>query len=195
MEDHFDHQFELEQALAEGGKSDLLAEVRRLADVPMVFVRQKERLGNGHAVMIARELVGNEPSPCSSRMTSSSIPSPLFASSWTSTPLVAAPCSPSSRSPGTGESLRIIDPVPVDPRTYEVKSVIEKPSADDSVNLATVGRFVVTPEIFDVLESTPPDVAVSSGLWTLSIVSGTSRRSMPTSSRRSLRLWPARWPS
>ena len=165
MEDHFDHQFELEKTLEDGKKHDLLAEVQRLADVPMVFVRQKERLGNGHAVMITRELVGNEPFAVF-------FPDDVI---FHPVPAIRQLMDVHDARGGTVLAVQqvsreqvslygIIDPVPVDPRTYEVKSVVEKPPTDEAPsNLATVGRFVVTPEIFDVLESTPP--GRSGELW------------------------------
>src|SRR5216110_3432938 len=62
IEDHFDHSYELERRLEEQGKKDLLKVVRQISDmIHVAYVRQKEALGLGHAVLTARELVGNEP--------------------------------------------------------------------------------------------------------------------------------------
>src|SRR5436853_2333726 len=62
IEDHFDHSYELEKMLEERGKTDLLTIVRQISDmIHVAYVRQKEALGLGHAVLMARELVGNEP--------------------------------------------------------------------------------------------------------------------------------------
>ncbi|MFQ5472941.1 MAG: sugar phosphate nucleotidyltransferase, partial [Dehalococcoidia bacterium] len=61
IEQHFDHDFELESSLQEKGKSELLHEVARLAAIDITFVRQKERLGNGHAILTVRNLIGDEP--------------------------------------------------------------------------------------------------------------------------------------
>ena len=157
MEDHFDHNFELEHALESAGKLAPLEGVRRLAEVPMVFVRQKERLGNGHAVMIARELVGNEPFAVFFPDDVIFHPVPAIRQlidvheSHGGTVLAV------QQVPREQVSLYgIIDPKPVADRLYEVQSVVEKPPVDEAPsNLATVGRFVVTPEIFEVLDATP----------------------------------------
>lgn len=158
MEDHFDHQFELEAALQAGGKHTLLDEVRRLADINMTFVRQKERLGNGHAVLITREVVGNEPFAVF-------FPDDVI---FHSVPAIRQLIDVYDKRRGTVLAVQqmpkelvslygVIDPVPVESRTYEVKGVVEKPPVQEAPsNLTTVGRFVVTPEIFDILESTPP---------------------------------------
>ena len=158
MEDHFDHNFELEQALAAAGKQGPLEQVRKLAGVPMVFVRQKERLGNGHAVMITRELVGNEPFAVF-------FPDDVI---FHPVPAIRQLIDVHDARGGTVLAVQqvsreqvslygIIDPAPVADRLYEVRSVVEKPPTDEAPsNLATVGRFVCTPEIFDALDATPP---------------------------------------
>lgn len=158
MEDHFDRHFELEQALDAGGKRGLLDDVRKLADVPMVFVRQKERLGNGHAVLITRDLVGDEPFAVffPDDVIFHSVPAIRqlmnVYEAHGNTVLAVQQVPPEQIS-----LYGIIDPKPVGPRLYEVQSVIEKPPLEEAPsNLATVGRFVVTPEIFDVLDATPP---------------------------------------
>lgn len=158
MEDHFDHNFELEQALAAAGKQTQLDDVLKLADVPMVFVRQKERRGNGHAVQITRDIVGNEPFAVFFPDDVIFHPVPAIrqlidiyhARGGTVLAVQQVP-------PEQVSLYGIIDPAPISERLYEVKGVIEKPPvADAPSNLATVGRFVCTPEIFDALEATPP---------------------------------------
>ena len=158
MEDHFDRHFELEQALDAGGKRGLLDDVRKLADVPMVFVRQKERLGNGHAVLITRDLVGDEPFAVffPDDVIFHAVPAIRqlidVYEAHGNTVLAVQQVPPEQVS-----LYGIIDPKPVAHRLYEVQSVIEKPPLEEAPsNLATVGRFVVTPEIFDVLDATPP---------------------------------------
>jgi UTP--glucose-1-phosphate uridylyltransferase len=158
MEDHFDHNFELESALESSRKEALLRQVRDLADVPMVFVRQKERLGNGHAVMIARELVGNEPFAVF-------FPDDVI---FHRVPAIRQLMDVYDERGGTVLAVQqvpreqvslygIIDPVPVSERLYEIRSVIEKPPLEEAPsNLATVGRFVCTPDLFDALHATPP---------------------------------------
>src|SRR3990167_8777096 len=62
IEDHFDRHFELEARLAESGKKELLEEVKKISELAnFIYVRQKEPLGNGHAVLVAREIIGDEP--------------------------------------------------------------------------------------------------------------------------------------
>lgn len=158
MEDHFDRNYELEQALEASRKHDLLADVRQLAGVDMVFVRQKERLGNGHAVLIAREIVGNEPFAVF-------FPDDVI---FHPVPAIRQLMDVFDERGGTILAVQqvpreqvnkygVIEPTRVSERLYEVKSVVEKPPVDEAPsNLATVGRFVCTPELIDVLEATPP---------------------------------------
>ncbi|MDO8615752.1 MAG: UTP--glucose-1-phosphate uridylyltransferase GalU [Dehalococcoidia bacterium] len=158
IEDHFDRQFELEHALEAAGKRDYLDAVRGPAAVQMAFVRQKERLGNGHAVLITRPFVGDEPFAIffPDDVIFHHVPAirQLIAvhERYGSTVLAVQQVPPERIS-----LYGVIDPRPVGPRLYEVQRVIEKPPAAEAPsNLATVGRFVATPEIFDVLEQTPP---------------------------------------
>jgi UTP--glucose-1-phosphate uridylyltransferase len=158
IEDHFDRQFELEQVLESGGKDRLLDEVRRLADVQMASVHQRERLGNGHAVLITRTLVGDEPFAIF-------FPDDVI---FHDTPAIGQLIKVFEERRGTVlavqqvpreqvEMYGVIDPREVQPRLYEVHGVVEKPPVEEAPsNLATVGRFVATPAIFDVLEETPP---------------------------------------
>lgn len=176
MEDHFDRHFELEQALDAGGKHGLLDDVRKLADVPMVFVRQKERLGNGHAVLITRDLVGDEPFAVffPDDVIFHSVPAIRqlmnVYEARGNTVLAVQQVPPEQIS-----LYGIIDPRPVGHRLYEVQSVIEKPPLEEAPsNLATVGRFVVTPEIFDVLDATPP--GRSGEIWLMDAFDGLRQR-------------------
>jgi UTP--glucose-1-phosphate uridylyltransferase len=158
IEDHFDRQFELEQVLESGGKDRLLDEVRRLADVQMASVHQRERLGNGHAVLITKALVGDEPFAIF-------FPDDVI---FHDTPAIGQLIKVFEERRGTVlavqqvpreqvEMYGVIDPREVQPRLYEVHGVVEKPPVEEAPsNLATVGRFVATPAIFDVLEETPP---------------------------------------
>lgn len=158
MEDHFDHQFELETALESAGKQSLLQQMRDLAAIDMTFVRQKERLGNGHAVLTARSLLEGEPFAIF-------FPDDVI---FNSTPAIKQLIDVFQQRRGTVLAVQrvppqdvskygIITPVPLEDRTYQVKGVIEKPPlAEAPSNLATVGRFVATPELLDVLAATPP---------------------------------------
>jgi UTP--glucose-1-phosphate uridylyltransferase len=158
IEDYFDRDFELESVLAEAGKHDLLAEVKRPAEVSMAFVRQKERKGNGHAVTITRDFVGDEPFAIF-------FPDDVILHGL---PAIGQLMSVFERTGATVLAVQkvpledvvqygVIDPQEIEPRLYKVRRVIEKPSVEEAPsNLTTVGRFIATPELFDVLEETPP---------------------------------------
>jgi UTP--glucose-1-phosphate uridylyltransferase len=158
IEDFFDRDFELESVLAEGGKHDLLKAVKAPAEVSMAFVRQKERKGNGHAVTITRDLVGNEPFAIF-------FPDDVILHE---VPAIRQLIDVFDAKGGTVLAVQqvpreevvqygVIEPVELEPRLYQVRSVIEKPSVEEAPsNLTTVGRFVATPTLFDVLEETPP---------------------------------------
>jgi UTP--glucose-1-phosphate uridylyltransferase len=158
IEDYFDRQIELEQVLAAAGKDAYLEAIRKPAEVEMAFVRQKERLGNGHAVLITRPFVGNEPFAIF-------FPDDVI---FHRKPAIGQLMDVYERRQATVLAVQqvpkeqisqygIIDPLPVQDRLHEVRRVIEKPPVKEAPsNLATVGRFVATPELFDVLEETPP---------------------------------------
>jgi UTP--glucose-1-phosphate uridylyltransferase len=157
IEDFFDHDFELESVLEAAGKHNLLDAVRKPAAVSMAYVRQKERLGNGHAVTIARDLVGNEPFAIF-------FPDDVI---FHDVPAIAQLIEVFNRFGNTVLAVQqvpreevvqygVIEPKEVEPRLYEVRRVVEKPSVEEAPsNLTTVGRFVATPELFDVLAETP----------------------------------------
>jgi UTP--glucose-1-phosphate uridylyltransferase len=160
IEDHFDVSFELERILEDRGKSDLLSLVRAVSDmVHIAYVRQKEALGLGHAILVARDLVQSEPFavllgddvidadvPCIGQMME------IYERHHAS--VVAIMEVPGEEVCRYG----IIDGVPVsgnEGRVYAVKNMVEKPRVEDSPsNLAIIGRYILTPTIFDVLETT-----------------------------------------
>jgi UTP--glucose-1-phosphate uridylyltransferase len=160
IEDHFDVSFELERILEDRGKSDLLSLVRAVSDmVHIAYVRQKEALGLGHAILMARDLVQSEPfavllgddiidadTPCIGQMME------IYERHHAS--VVAIMEVPGEEVCRYG----IIDGVPVsgnEGRVYAVKNMVEKPRVEDSPsNLAIIGRYILTPTILDVLETT-----------------------------------------
>jgi UTP--glucose-1-phosphate uridylyltransferase len=158
IEAYFDRDYELESVLQSAQKRDLLEAVRRPGSVSMAFVHQRERLGNGHAVTITRDLVGNEPFAVF-------FPDDVI---FHETPAIGQLVDVFQRLAHTVVAVQqvpredvvqygVIDARPVESRLYEVRGVVEKPPVEEAPsNLATVGRFVVTPEIFDVLAETPP---------------------------------------
>jgi UTP--glucose-1-phosphate uridylyltransferase len=159
LEDHFDRNLELEQVLESGDKQAALREVRRIAEMAdIAFVRQKQRLGNGHAVLMAKEIVGDEPFAIY-------FPDDVIVSQ---TPAIRQLMDVYERRGGSVLAVQrlpreevvnygVIKPEPLDDRTYRVRGIVEKPSIEEAPSdLTTVGRFVVTPRLITILEETPP---------------------------------------
>ncbi len=160
IEDHFDVSYELEKTLAERSKSDLLSLVRAVSEmVHIAYVRQKEALGLGHAILVARDLMNDEPfavlladdvieadDPCIRQMMD------IYDKYQTS--IVALMEVPQEETGRYG----IIKGRPLpesDGRLFEVLDMIEKPSQGKAPsNLAIIGRYILTPSIFKALEET-----------------------------------------
>lgn len=162
IEDHFDVSYELEKMLEERGKKDLLAIVRQISDmIHVAYVRQKEAMGLGHAVLMARELVGNEPfavlladdvidssKPCLKQMME------VFEESQCSVIATQEVNGPAISAYGVLDATRIEGKY--NGRAHDVKNLVEKPKPEDAPsNLAIIGRYILTPDIFDTLEHTP----------------------------------------
>jgi len=159
IEDHFDVSFELEQLLRERGKDDLLEQVRSISEMARVsYVRQREALGLGHAVLQARDCVGNEPFAVmlSDDIIDAEVPGLkqlLDVYERYDAPVI-----------GTmqvkGEAISrfgVIDGEEVEEGVYKVKDMVEKPAfAEAPSDLAIIGRYVLTPDIFVELERTKP---------------------------------------
>ena len=163
IEDHFDVSFELETILEEKGKKDLLQVVREISDmIHVAYVRQKEALGLGHAVLTARELVGNEAfavlladdvidaqEPVLKQMIR------VFNEAQRS--VIATQIVEGAAISAYG----VLDVRPADGhhggRLYEILNMVEKPKFEEAPsNLAIIGRYILTPAIFDILTKTPP---------------------------------------
>jgi len=159
VEDHFDRSIELEQALLAKGDLARLEEIRRISELAdIVYVRQKEQLGIGDAVRTARQVVGREPFvlffpddviiaevPVAKQLID------VFAARGGS--ILAVEEVP----PTEVESYGIIDGEDVGGGVYRVRGLVEKPKPEEAPsNLAIVGRYVLTPEIFDAIAETPP---------------------------------------
>jgi len=156
IEDHFDHSFELERLLEEKGKKDLLKIVRQISDmIHVAYVRQKEALGLGHAVLTARELVGKEPFAVLLADDVIDAEEPVLKQmmrvfdekqcSVIATQVVEGPAI---------SAYGVIDAKAVDgnDRLFEVQNMVEKPALKDAPsNLAIIGRYILTPTVFDVL--------------------------------------------
>ena len=162
IEDHFDVSYELEKMLEEKGKHDLLKIVRQISDMMYIsYVRQKEALGLGHAILTARELVGEEPFAAllADDVIDAKVPvlkqlMEVFNEKHLSViaiqPVEGAAISSygvikGKEVPGSGGKL------------YEVLDLVEKPAlADAPSNLAVIGRYVLTPTVFETLSEIQP---------------------------------------
>ncbi len=160
IEDHFDRSVELEHVLATQGKEDLLEEVRKISElVAFCYVRQKAPLGLGHAVLVTRDLVGNE--PFAVLLADDLIDGPVPAIQQITEVFdrhhasVLAVCPvPSEETSSYG----IIAGRPIGEGVYQVTDLVEKPSPEEAPsNLGIVGRYVLTPHIFEELQQTSPD--------------------------------------
>ncbi|MCM3194147.1 MULTISPECIES: UTP--glucose-1-phosphate uridylyltransferase GalU [Priestia] len=154
IEDHFDYASELENNLVQKGKFKLLEEVRESSNVDIHYIRQKEPKGLGHAVWCARKFIGNEPfavllgddivkaeKPCLRQL--------MDEYEKTSSSVIGVQSVAENQTHRYG----IIDPASSKGRLYEVNEFVEKPEAGTSPsNLAIMGRYIFTPEIFMFLE-------------------------------------------
>ena len=159
IEDHFDHNLQLEDLLERSGKLDKLEEVRRVAEmVNILSVRQKRQLGLGHAVLCARELVGDEPFAVmvGDDLMFSGVPGigPVIEVAMAEKmPVIGVMEVPWEKVSRYG----IIDGEEVAPGVYRVRDMVEKPKREDAPSrMAIVGRYVLTPDIFDYLEKVKP---------------------------------------
>ena len=159
IEDHFDHNLQLEDLLERSGKLDKLEEVRRVAEmVNILSVRQKRQLGLGHAVLCARELVGDEPFAVmvGDDVMFSGVPGIgqlIEVAMAEKMPVIGVMEVPWEKVSRYG----IIDGEEVAPGVYRVRDMVEKPKREDAPSrMAIVGRYVLTPDIFDYLEKVKP---------------------------------------
>jgi len=153
IEDHFDANFELEASLKSSGKTDLLQKVKQ-AEVDIHYIRQKEPKGLGHAVWCARKFIGDEPfavllgddivraeTPCLKQL--------MNQYDETSSSIVGVQQVPEEETDRYG----IVDPNAQEGRRYQVKEFVEKPQQGTAPsNLAIMGRYILTPEIFTHLD-------------------------------------------
>jgi len=164
IEDNFDVSFELEHLLETRNKKDLLATVRAVSDmINVAYVRQKEALGLGHAVLRARELVGEEPFAVilSDDVIDAEVPALrqlLDVYEFYGAPVLALMEVPKENISAYG----VVDAEPVGhhggrDRLYRIRNLVEKPKPQDAPsNLAIIGRYVLTPEVFHSLETIEP---------------------------------------
>ncbi|MFL5649414.1 MAG: UTP--glucose-1-phosphate uridylyltransferase GalU [Chloroflexota bacterium] len=175
VEDHFDTAFELEHYLKERGKTDDLAEIQAIAKLAEVsYVRQREPLGLGHAILVARALVGDEPFgvflgddiiggatvPCMRQL--------LDVYDKYGGPVIAVERVPRERIHQYG----VIAGRNIDGNVWEISDLVEKPKAEEAPSdLAIIGRYVLTPDLFPILAATAADkrgeIQLTDGLRTL----------------------------
>jgi UTP--glucose-1-phosphate uridylyltransferase len=155
IEDHFDVSIELETFLETRGKRDQAAEVRSISNLVkhLAYVRQGEPLGLGHAVLTARPLVGHEPFAVILAddvidATPSALAQMIRIFEEVQGPVILVERVPKQQISGYG----VIAYEPVKPGVYRVTDLVEKPSAQDAPSdLAIIGRYILTPDIFDAL--------------------------------------------
>src|ERR1700716_3405371 len=161
IEDHFDVSYELEKMLEERKKTDLLKIVRAISDMIHVsYVRQKEALGLGHAVLMARELVGNE--PFAVLLADDVIDSKVPCLKQMIQAFDATQCSVLATQIIEGKmisSYGVLDVKPVESRfgerLFEIKNMVEKPKPEDAPSKqAIIGGYILTPAIFECLSQT-----------------------------------------
>jgi UTP--glucose-1-phosphate uridylyltransferase len=162
IEDHFDLNYELEHLLEEKGEIEKLRQVRRISDLAQIaYVRQKEQLGLGHAILMAKDLIGHEPfavllpddvvisdRPCIGQL--------IHAYERTHASVVAVMQVPAADVSRYGIVAAEIDESQSDSgRLRRMTRIVEKPApADAPSTLAVIGRYVLTPKVFDKLEQT-----------------------------------------
>lgn len=175
LEDHFDHAPELEEVLKKQNKQELLAMVRKTSNmVKLVAIRQGEPKGLGHAVLCAKEAVSEEPfavllgddlvdaePPCLAQLLG-------VAQQWDGA-VIAVQRVPEHETHLYG----IIKGKKIAERVYLIEQLIEKPSSEEAPsNLAIIGRYILPPQIFPILENTPPgrggEIQLTDALQTLS---------------------------
>jgi UTP--glucose-1-phosphate uridylyltransferase len=160
IEDHFDRSLELQIALKRQGKEAQLREIERISELASFsYIRQYEPLGLGHAILTAKALVGNEPFavllgddiidaevPCLRQM--------IAAFERYRSSIIAV----QQVSKEETSSYGIIDPKLTEDSIYQILDLVEKPSPQEAPSdLAIIGRYILTPEIFEALEQTRPD--------------------------------------
>jgi UTP--glucose-1-phosphate uridylyltransferase len=159
IEDHFDEAPELEQVLAERGQTETVALLRRIAEmIEVVSVRQKKPLGLGHAVLCAQDLVGDEPFAVmlADDLIDSDVPCirqllEIFEEKNES--VIALMKVPKAEVHRYG----VIRGNEIKKRLYEVEATVEKPPANEAPSrMAIIGRYILRPEIFSILQNLPP---------------------------------------
>ena len=159
IEDHFDKSVELEMELEKAGKQEMLDLVKGISDmVDIHYIRQKEPRGLGHAINCAKSFVGNEPFavmlgddvvesevPCLKQL--------IDCFNEYKTTILGV----QTVAPENVDKYGIVDGIHIEDRVYKVKRLVEKPAVEEAPsNVAILGRYIITPKIFEILENTKP---------------------------------------
>jgi UTP--glucose-1-phosphate uridylyltransferase len=159
IENHFDISYELEETLRERGKTKILKKVQSIAEIARIsYTRQKQALGLGHAIYQARDYVGNEPFAVvlADDIVDAEVPAlrqMIDVYEKYDAPVIAT-------MQVSGEAISrfgVIDADEVEPNVYKIRDMVEKPPlAEAPSDLAIIGRYVFTPDIFEAIEETEP---------------------------------------
>ncbi len=159
LEDHFDRSMELEVFLRERGKHDLAEVIKKISNLADInYVRQKEAKGLGHAILCARKFIGNEPFAVL-------LPDDIIASN---TPCLKQMVNIYGKTGGTVIAINqvpeedvnkfgIIKGIPAGQNLFRIEDLVEKPSLSEAPSrMAVIGRYIISPRVFDLIEKTRP---------------------------------------
>ena len=174
IEDHFDRSVELEMELEKAGKEEMFEMIKKISDMADIhYIRQKEPRGLGHAIYCAKSFVGDEPFavmlgddvvdskvPCLKQLMN------CF-NEYQTTILGVQEVNANDVN-----KYGIVDGIYIEDRVYKVKELVEKPSLEEAPsNVAILGRYIITPQIFEILENTKPgkgnEIQLTDALQTL----------------------------
>jgi UTP--glucose-1-phosphate uridylyltransferase len=159
IENHFDISFELEQLLREKGKEELFGEVRAISEMARIsYTRQREALGLGHAIYQARDFTGDEPFAALLADDIVDAEVPALKQMIDVFDKYDAPVIATMQVEGDAISrFGVIDAEEIEPNVYRIRDMVEKPPlADAPSDLAIIGRYIFTSDIFDAIEQTKP---------------------------------------
>lgn len=174
IEDHFDRSVELEMELEKAGKEEMLEMIKKISDMADIhYIRQKEPRGLGHAIYCAKSFVGDEPFavmlgddvvdskvPCLKQL--------MDCFNEYQTTILGV----QEVNANDVNKYGIVDGIYIEDRVYKVKELVEKPSLEEAPsNVAILGRYIITPQIFEILENTKPgkgnEIQLTDALQTL----------------------------
>jgi UTP--glucose-1-phosphate uridylyltransferase len=159
IENHFDMSFELEDLLERKGKAEVLAEIRAISDIAKInYTRQKQALGLGHAIYQSKDFVGEEPFAALLADDVVDSEKPALLQMIEVFDKYQSPVIATMQVEGDAISrFGVIDAEEVEPNVYKIRDMVEKPKfADAPSDLAIIGRYIFTPDIFGAIERTKP---------------------------------------